>query len=318
MALITSHPLGDIMILRLYMAVMACVLLAGCSVNFQPYTRGPSADSIEDFADEMADERPELQAFRLAITEAALAGDIDAITALMHPDLSASVSPEQLTPLRDLVLAVPITRVDMITYRWHQQVRVDQPDQTTLWLEYILVRDGAPLLHLNIAAEQTGEGQPYLFRTFRWQEFEVAYWEDPEELTRLHYVMIALAILSPFLILQSLIKILTTPRLAGRWAWLLAIFLTIPTIQFVWSTGAFQVLAPSLNGDGGNYTFQIIRFILTGTEISKGGDYHSWVITTGFPLGALLFHIRWFTGQLKRKDDDALRMEGAADTDARV
>ena len=52
MTLIASHRLGDIMILRLYLAVMACVLLAGCSVNFQPYTRGPSADSIEDFADE--------------------------------------------------------------------------------------------------------------------------------------------------------------------------------------------------------------------------------------------------------------------------
>lgn len=306
------------MILRLFLALLTCVLLTGCSVNFQPYSRGPSPEAIEEFADDLADERPELQAFRLAITDAALAGDIDAITALMHPDLRASVSPEQITPFRELILAAPIEQVDLITYRWHRQIRNDQPDITTIWLEYMLVREQAPLLHLNISAEQTGDGEPYLFKGFRWQEFETAYWEDPEELTNLHYVVIALAILSPFLILQSLLKILTTRNLAGRWLWLLAVFVTLPTFQFVWSTGAFQFIAPALSGDGGNFTFKIIHFVLTGSEISKGGEYQSWVVTTGFPIGALIFHIRWFTGQLKHKDEDALRMEGTTDSDARV
>lgn len=298
------------MILRVVFICLASWILASCSVNFAPYHRGASTEAVQDFADNIADDHPEVQALRERFTDAALSADVDTLMALMHPELAAQVNEADLQPLLDLVNAAPIERVDMITYRVHTHRVGERPPVTTFLLEYVLVREDAPLVLLSIASDRSGEDGAFLYKRLNWQVFETPFWEAPEELGTAQWTILFLAFLSPLLILQSLFKIFSTPRLQGRWGWLLLVLLTAPTYQMIWSTGAWSLIAPNIASAETSAQLKVIHLLIGGISVSKGGDYQSWVITSGFPLGALIFHYWWFSGKLKRKPDEEERLRG--------
>lgn len=93
----------------------------------------------------------------------------------------------------------------------------------------------------------------------------------------LHYLVLLLACIVPMFILFSLVYCIKTPIQKRKWLWVLFILGGIGTISINWSTGVFG--------------FKILQFQLFGAAAMASNEYAPWVITAGFPLGAVVF---WF------------------------
>jgi hypothetical protein len=93
----------------------------------------------------------------------------------------------------------------------------------------------------------------------------------------LHYLVLVLACIIPIFILVTLVYCIKTPIEKRKWLWVLFILGGIGTITINWSTGAFG--------------FKILQYQLFGAAAAAASEYAPWVITAGFPLGAIIF---WF------------------------
>lgn len=95
--------------------------------------------------------------------------------------------------------------------------------------------------------------------------------------TWLHYLILIGAIAVSIFILITLIAVMKTPIKKRKWLWIIFILGGVGAVSINWTTG--------------EYTFNVLNYQLFGTGIFAASDYAPWVITTGFPLGAILF---WF------------------------
>lgn len=93
----------------------------------------------------------------------------------------------------------------------------------------------------------------------------------------LHYVVLLMACVVPIFILVTLVFCIKTPIDKRKWLWVLFVQGGIGTISVNWTTGA--------------YDFKIIQFQLFGAGAVAASEYAPWIITAGFPLGAIIF---WF------------------------
>lgn len=93
----------------------------------------------------------------------------------------------------------------------------------------------------------------------------------------LHYVILTLAVIIPIFILVTLIYCIKTPIPKRKWLWVLFIIGGIGTISINWTTSV--------------YDFKVFQYQLFGIAAMASSEYAPWVITAGFPLGALVF---WF------------------------
>jgi hypothetical protein len=91
----------------------------------------------------------------------------------------------------------------------------------------------------------------------------------------LSYLLLALTIASPVLMLLALLKVLRTKGLKRKWLWGIVAFLGLFSFQTNWTTGMLSV----------NWlTFQII-----GAGVTSGASLFSpWILTFTLPVGALL------------------------------
>lgn len=93
----------------------------------------------------------------------------------------------------------------------------------------------------------------------------------------LHYLVLFLACIVPIFILISLVYCIKTPIPKRKWLWVLFILGGIGTISINWTTGAFVI--------------KILQYQLFGVAAVAYTEYAPWIITAGFPLGAIIF---WF------------------------
>jgi hypothetical protein len=93
----------------------------------------------------------------------------------------------------------------------------------------------------------------------------------------LHYLVLILASIVPVFILITLIYCIKTPIAKRKWLWILFVLGGIGTISINWTTGLYE--------------FKIFQFQFFGAAVTAAGEYAPWVITAGFPLGAIVF---WF------------------------
>jgi hypothetical protein len=91
----------------------------------------------------------------------------------------------------------------------------------------------------------------------------------------LHYIVFALAVAIPLLVLYAFVACVRTKPLSRKWLWLLFIAVGLVQFRFNWSTGAWGV--------------QPISFALFGAGFAKQGPVAPLVFTLAFPLGAVLF-----------------------------
>ena len=95
--------------------------------------------------------------------------------------------------------------------------------------------------------------------------------------TVLHYFILVLACIVTVFILITLIYCIKTPIQKRKWLWVLFVLGGIGTISINWTTGLYE--------------FNILQYQLFGAAAIAAGEYAPWVITAGFPLGAIVF---WF------------------------
>ncbi|BDY04461.1 hypothetical protein [Ferrimonas sp. YFM] len=94
----------------------------------------------------------------------------------------------------------------------------------------------------------------------------------------LHYLVLVLACIVPIFILVSLFYCIKTSIPKRKWLWALFILGGIGTISINWSTGA--------------YTLKVLEYQLFGAGAIAASEYAPWVVTVGFPLGAVIFWIK--------------------------
>jgi hypothetical protein len=92
-----------------------------------------------------------------------------------------------------------------------------------------------------------------------------------------HYLVLVLACIVPVFIVITLIYCVKTPMLKRKWLWVLFVVGGIGTISINWTTGLYE--------------FKILQYQLLGVGATAVGEYAPWMITAGFPLGAIVF---WF------------------------
>jgi len=91
----------------------------------------------------------------------------------------------------------------------------------------------------------------------------------------LHYLVFALAIAIPALVVYALVLCIRTRPLPRKWLWILFIAFGLVQFRFNWSTGDWGV--------------QPISVALLGAGFAKAGPVAPLVFTLAFPLGAVLF-----------------------------
>lgn len=93
----------------------------------------------------------------------------------------------------------------------------------------------------------------------------------------LQYAVLAAAIVVPLLCIYALALCVRTPLRGRRWPWILFIIFGLVTVSVNWTSGQWNV--------------QAISFLLFGAGASKA-PYGPWIISVGFPLGAIWFLAR--------------------------
>ena len=93
-----------------------------------------------------------------------------------------------------------------------------------------------------------------------------------------HYTILAQAVTVPVFIIATLIVCLRTPIPRRKWLWVLFILGGIGSISINWTTGAWE--------------FQLLHYLLFGGAALAASEHAPWVITAGFPLGAIVFWLK--------------------------
>jgi hypothetical protein len=89
-----------------------------------------------------------------------------------------------------------------------------------------------------------------------------------------HYLVLAVCIAVPLLILATLI-ICIRSRIRRKWLWIIFILLGFMQFQFDWASGHFSV--------------QPISFLLFGASAFRSSPYAPWVLGFAVPIGAIIF-----------------------------
>ncbi len=104
-----------------------------------------------------------------------------------------------------------------------------------------------------------------------------------------HYIVFALALITPLFIIFMLVKCVRTKGLKRKWLWVIFILVGMYGITFNWYNG--DLAAAFISKTDGGVTFNFINLYVLGTSVTKTGPMAPWIFEIGFPLGAVLF---WF------------------------
>jgi len=111
-----------------------------------------------------------------------------------------------------------------------------------------------------------------------------------------HYLILAIAILVPLFILVTVVYCIKTPIPKRKWLWVLFVLVGIFSVQLNWTTGQINIQPLSVN--------------LLGGAIMAASPYSAWIISTSFPLGAVIF---WFKRrrfvELEKEASKSLNMD---------
>lgn len=91
------------------------------------------------------------------------------------------------------------------------------------------------------------------------------------------YLILSLAVIVPVFIILSTYFCARTPIPKRKWLWVIFVLLGIFAVQVNWTTGGIGI--------------QPLSAHLLGVSVMASSPYSPWVISTSFPLGALIF---WF------------------------
>jgi len=96
--------------------------------------------------------------------------------------------------------------------------------------------------------------------------------------TPFHYLVLACCIAVPIFIVCVLIVCIRTGPIRRKWLWILFILFGVTQLQFNWTTAAWNC--------------QPVSILLFGSSYLQSGPFAPWVLSFGFPLGAVIFLLR--------------------------
>jgi hypothetical protein len=101
---------------------------------------------------------------------------------------------------------------------------------------------------------------------------------EPLGKSALHYLILVLAFIVPIFIVVSLVCCVKTPIPKRKWLWVFCILGGTGTISINWSTGVYEL--------------RLLQYQLLGAAAVASGEYAPWLVTAGFPLGAIIFWLK--------------------------
>lgn len=122
-----------------------------------------------------------------------------------------------------------------------------------------------------------------------------------------HYIFFALLFLMPAFIIFTLVKCYRNKLMAKKKRWMFFIAFGLWGLSLNWTTGAigqefFEISRTSAGS--ANFTFNFLSFNLLGAGILKDQMFGPWILTIGFPVGAVLYWILHGRGQAVKKTFD--------------
>lgn len=286
---------------RVFILLPVIWLLAGCSMQFAPYQRGPSPAAIEAFAAQRFEEHEREKAFVYGIFDAVRNQNRDALVSYLSPAVIRPTLERDLTGFYGNFPTRAPARVDMVSFQSNLNQQTGAADTLTLKVEYVFVYETFDPVLLTVTGEAAGAG-PLQAVNVRSQTLNPYHWSAPGELGTQRQIVRALAIASPLtLILAFSLWIAVAGRIRRRAIWLVALLSTTPTFVFNWSTRDWSLLAPAFEKIDGIWRFEAVEWIVTGVQVSRTGDYHPWLITIGLPIGALWFLFKLASGSIERR-----------------
>lgn len=202
-------------------------------------------------------------------------GQTDAAIALLDPSISATTARTGLAELRRLFDdGIPL-HPKVIGVQVHRSVTAGSGGTATTSLQYeIRVRD-AWLVGTVIVVRSAGSPRITTARFNALHESlrETHAFDRGPKLAR-HYLMLLGTVLVPvFCAYSAYACFRQRPR--RRWLWLLFILLPVGMVQLNWTTG--------------EWNYQLLSFSLLGATAMRASPYTAWVLSLGFPLGALTY-----------------------------
>lgn len=120
-----------------------------------------------------------------------------------------------------------------------------------------------------------------------------------EDKTVYHYGMLALAALSSFVVISAMIAIGSLHGLKRRMPWFLFAAVSFYPLAINWTTGVISPPFFVLMENG--LKFQFFQMIFFGAAQTQQ-FYGPIILSVGFPLGAILFWLCFFTGSLRFRE----------------
>jgi hypothetical protein len=257
--------------MRMSRLLVALVLLAGCRVHLTEQRKPPAA------ADAVARRFLHLLA----------AGDVPGATALLGPQANLAGTVQGLNAVAatlrgrfpdSLVAVHNVSR--KADDRWFYELDYESRagDQ---WVVFsVLVRAPAargqtPDMATQVATAGYTIGA--LRETWLPQSLQQSNALTLKGKTPAHYLLLLFCLASVLFILYTIVLIFRTPGVRHL-LWALLSLVAVGNLQMNWTTGQSRFVATAI--------------VLLGASVGRPDLASPWVVTVGFPLGAMLFHSR--------------------------
>lgn len=245
------------MIRSLLLALVGCLVLAGCNQRALVDSLAPSDDV----------------SFAKARIEELRAGRIDALRVYLDPALA---KPGTLDRLKEITAYFPAGEPRSVKTVGFSSNTFNQNASVTLTFEYRF--DSAWALADLTVAKHAGQRTIlglHVYRTTRSLEETNAFvlaGKPPAS-----YLVLLLACAAPLLCLVALVVCARTRMKGRKWPWILFILFGVGSIHLNWATDAIGV--------------QPLSILLLGAS-ALSTPYGPWTISVGLPLGAIWFLMR--------------------------
>ncbi len=198
-------------------------------------------------------------------------GSFDFAKQHMDPELAAQVTDAKLEEIAKYFPAGKVISTELIGSQTHT---VNSAWQGNFSFEYqfdggwalanvVLKRAGERLLVVGFRVTRTEKSQ----REINAFSIHGGSWG--------HYAVLASAVAIPVFIVVTLVFCVITPIPRKKWLWMLFILFGIGSVSLNWTTGAMD--------------FQVVNFLLLGSAHVRFSEYAPWMISMGFPIGAIVF-----------------------------
>lgn len=218
---------------------------------------------------------PKVEAVALATYEDIATGRADKVQSRLTPEAAKVTTPAQILSLRPYADAAKPTARRLISINIFKNAK--GPEAQTL--VYELVYPGHAILYT------VGLQRPNSAGTWSIQSLNLNRATDAQlaqsRLTLIgrspaQLLFLAATILSPALMLCTVVTVLRAPGLKRKWLWILLSLAGIGSARMNWTTGQAE--------------FQPLSFLLIGFGITKQGlsNFFPWVLKFTPPLGAII------------------------------